>query len=423
MKVFPFDFDQRDFANGLRLVTIPTGIPGPVTLYIVVQAGSRNEVEPGRTGFAHFFEHMMFRGTKRFPPERYEKAMQAAGAATNAYTDDDLTAYHTTIAREDLESILDMEADRFQHLDYPEEAFRTEALAVLGEYNKDSTEPAFQLFETLRATAFDASPYRHTTMGFLADIENMPNLYEYSRAFHMRFYRPEYTTILVAGDIAPDEIAPLVERYWGGWQRGGYLVEIPAEPRHTASRRARVAWKQPTPPWVNVAYQSPGYWDDSSDSAALDLMVFLGFSESSPLYRDLVIEKQIADIVHAENPDRIDPYLFTAAARVRRREDVADVIDAIEATFQAFRESVVDEARLDAVKRRLRYGYALGLNSSEAIAASAARYVALRRTPGTINRLHEIYASLTPGDLQAAARKYFVDTSRAIVTLSHEEPA
>jgi zinc protease len=95
-KVFPYAYDQHDFPNGLRLITIPTDFPNVVALYIVVRAGSRNEVEPGKTGFAHFFEHMMFRGTKEFPPEKYQATLKQAGAAQNAYTTDDRTVYHTT---------------------------------------------------------------------------------------------------------------------------------------------------------------------------------------------------------------------------------------------------------------------------------------------------------------------------------------
>ena len=140
-KTFPYAYTQEDLPNGLRVVTIPTDFPNIVSLFIVVQTGSRNEVEPGHTGFAHLFEHVMFRGTAKFPPEKYEQVLQKAGAASNAFTSDDLTAYHTTFSKEDLETMLMMEADRFQNLKYPENVFRTESLAVLGEYNKNSAEP------------------------------------------------------------------------------------------------------------------------------------------------------------------------------------------------------------------------------------------------------------------------------------------
>lgn len=104
-KAFPYAYEQHDFANGLRLITIPTDYPNVVALYIVVQTGSRNEVEPGKSGFAHLFEHMMFRGTKAYPTAKYEATLKAAGAASNAYTSDDRTVYHTTFSKEDFDKI------------------------------------------------------------------------------------------------------------------------------------------------------------------------------------------------------------------------------------------------------------------------------------------------------------------------------
>src|SRR5580704_5757034 len=101
-KIFPYPYVQEDLPNGLRLITIPTDYPNIVSLYIVVGAGSRNETEPGKSGYAHLFEHLMFRGTAEYPPERYEKELQNAGAASNAFTSDDLTAFHTTFSKEDL---------------------------------------------------------------------------------------------------------------------------------------------------------------------------------------------------------------------------------------------------------------------------------------------------------------------------------
>ncbi|MCL5743882.1 MAG: insulinase family protein, partial [Acidobacteria bacterium] len=124
-RIFPYQYVQEDLPNGLRLITIPTDYPNIVALYIVVQTGSRNEVEPGKTGFAHLFEHMMFRGTAKYPPARYEEVLKRAGAASNANTSDDRTIYHTTFSKEDLEQILSMEADRFQNLKYTEAAFKT----------------------------------------------------------------------------------------------------------------------------------------------------------------------------------------------------------------------------------------------------------------------------------------------------------
>jgi zinc protease len=114
--ILPFKATERTLANGLKVIVVPTGFPNIVSIQIPVQTGSRNEVEPGKSGFAHFFEHMMFRGTPSYPPEKYQGIMTRAGARTNAYTTDDYTNYHATFAKEDLETILMVEADRFKNL-------------------------------------------------------------------------------------------------------------------------------------------------------------------------------------------------------------------------------------------------------------------------------------------------------------------
>ena len=123
--LLPFKAVEATLPNGLHVIVVPTGFPNLVSLQIPVQTGSRNEVEPGKSGFAHFFEHMMFRGTKKYPPEAYQAILTRSGARQNAYTSDDLTNYHVTFARDDLETILALEADRFRNLAYPEEAFKT----------------------------------------------------------------------------------------------------------------------------------------------------------------------------------------------------------------------------------------------------------------------------------------------------------
>ena len=149
-----------------------------------------------------------------------------------------------------------MEADRFQHLEYSPDAFKTETLAVLGEYNKNSASPMSKLLETLRATAFHTHTYQHTTMGFLADIQAFPGEYNYSRQFFSRYYRPENTTIIVAGDIDPKRVKSLVEDSWGAWKRGDYKPQIPAEPPQRQARVAHIDWPSPTLPWVALAYRA-----------------------------------------------------------------------------------------------------------------------------------------------------------------------
>src|SRR6266568_1078964 len=135
-RIVPFSVHQKLLENGLTVVVVPFDSPGLVAYWTIVRAGSRNEIEPGKTGFAHFFEHMMFRGTEAYPKDKYNAILKELGADHNAFTTDDYTAYHVLAPATGLETIMTIESDRFMNLKYPVEDFKKEAGAVLGEYNK-----------------------------------------------------------------------------------------------------------------------------------------------------------------------------------------------------------------------------------------------------------------------------------------------
>ena len=418
VKTFPFTYTQQDLPNGLRLVTIPTDSPNLVSIYVVVQTGSRNEVEAGKSGFAHLFEHMMFRGTAKYPPEKYNQVLQRAGAASNAFTSDDLTAYYTTFSKEDLPTILAMEADRFQTLKYTPEVFKTETGAVLGEYNKNSSDPEEKLDEVLHDTAFDRHTYKHTTMGFLKDVQDMPSQYDYSLKFFDRYYRPEYTTIVVAGDVDPKNVRALVDQYWGGWKRGSYHPDIPVEPAQQGARENHIDWPSPTLPLIDIAFHGPAYSDTSKEWAALDALATLAFSRNSDLYEKLVVREQKVDMLAANMAQSVDPNLWEVEARVKNASDLPYVRAQILETIKRFQDQPVAADKLDAAKNRRRYAFTMGLDNSQSVAAAVARYVALRRSPDTIDKLYSLYSQLTPADIQAAARKYLTENNRTIVTLT-----
>jgi zinc protease len=417
-KTFPFAYTQEDLPNGLRVVTIPTDFPNLVSVFIVVQAGSRNEVEPGKTGFAHLFEHVMFKGTEKYPPAKYEEILKRSGAASNASTSNDLTVYHATFSKPDLPQILAMEADRFQNLKYTPEVFKTETGAVLGEYNKNSSDPSEKLSEVLHDTAFDRHTYKHTTMGFLKDVQDMPNQYEYSLKFFDRYYRPEYTTIIVTGDVNARQVRALVTPQWGHWKRGGYQPDIPAEPPQQGPRENHVDWPAPTLPLITIAYKGPAYSDTQKDAVALDVLATVAFSRTSDLYQKLVIREQKVDSLTGGIPFTVDPDLFTIRARIKRVEDVQYVRDQILDTVKRFQNEAVARDKIEAVKSNERYAFALQLDNSESVAATVSRFVALRRTPATIDQLYALYSQLTPEDLREMARKYLVENGRTIVTLT-----
>src|SRR5687767_10595485 len=419
-KLFPYNYTIDDLPNGLRLITVPTDYPNLVALYIVVSTGSRNEIEKGKSGYAHLFEHLMFRGSEKFSANQRDEILKRAGADSNAYTTDDRTVYHEVFSKEDLDQVLELEADRFQRLKYEPDAYKTETNAVLGEFNKNSADPEEKLYEVMRATAYKRHTYSHTTMGFIEDIQDMPNQYDYSWEFYKRYYRPEYTTIVVVGDVNRVNTLALVKKYFGDWKRGSYSPTIPTEPEQTEPRTAHVPWPSETLPLIYVAFRGPAYSDVNKDKAALDLLAPIAFGENSDLFQRLVLKEQKVESLNYSSDNRMDPELFYVTARVKEEKDVDYVRQQILNTFQLFAKENVPQAKLDATRSRLRYSFALAMDSSEAIAGAMAPYIALRRSPETVDKLFSLYDTITPQDIREVAARYFVDSHRTIVTLATE---
>lgn len=420
-RILDLPYLERELDNGLKLIVVPTDTPGLVSLQIPVQTGSRNEVEHGKSGFAHFFEHMMFRGTPTYPADAYQAVIQAAGGDQNAYTSSDLTNYYINFTTGDLEKILEVEADRFQNLDYSEEQFRTEALAVKGEYLKNYANPLLKGFEVLSELAFDVHTYGHTTMGYFDDIVAMPDQMEYSRVFFDRWYRPEYTTVIVVGDVDPEVTAELVERYWGGWERGSYEVDIPVEPPLAGPRYSHLAWDGPTQPWLLNAWRGPAFDADSSDTPALMLLAELHFGNTSEIYQQLVVRERLVDQFFANAPTNKDPGLFTIGARLTDPAHAGAVVAAIQDTLLRARTEEFDARRLAETKSRVKYAFAATLNSAASIGATLARFVHHDRDPETLNRLYARFDRVTPAEIIAAANSVFTDANRVSVSIAAEE--
>ena len=180
----------------------------------------------------------------------------------------------------------------------------------------------------------------------------------------------------------------------------------------------QVTWPTPTLPLVNIAFRGPAYDDQSKDHAALDIISTMAFSSNSPLYRQLVLTEQKADELEPYYPNKRDPQLFEVMTRVKKPEDVKPVEERVLATFSSLKDTLVDAKELARVKQRLRYELALSMDNSEAIARTLAGFIALRRTPETINTLYDTYDKITPEDIREVARKYFTEKGRVVVTLT-----
>src|SRR5688500_12862653 len=269
-QVFPFPYETVVLENGFRAYLIKAGAPGQVAYVSIVRTGSRDEVEPGKSGFAHFFEHMMFRGTEKYP--NYDAETTKMGAFRNASTWADQTAYYLVANTEYLEKIMDIESDRFMNLKYAEPDFKTEAGAILGEYQNGAREPQRWLDERVREAAFDKHTYRHTTIGFETDVRAMPQAYEYSKTFYERFYRPENIVLVIAGDFDTAKTKQLISKYYGGWKPGYKAPAIEAEPPQEAPRDATVKYPGRTLPIISMNYRAPAWNPTDKSGVALEVL-------------------------------------------------------------------------------------------------------------------------------------------------------
>jgi zinc protease len=415
--ILPYATETRTLPNGLTVIVVPMPSDGLVAYWSIVRTGSRDEYEEGRSGFAHFFEHMMFRGTERHPADLYHRIITTIGADANAYTTDDYTAYHLSMAAEDLERVMDLESDRFQNLSYAESAFQTEAGAVYGEYRKSRSEPEFALYEALMAKAFERHPYGHTTLGYERDIAIMPTLYEYSREFLGRYYRPENTVLLVAGDVQAARLWPLVEKYYGGWQRGYVDPQIPTEPPQQTERRVEVEFDGQTLPLLHVAYKLPAYDPADRVRVAADLFADLAFGETSEAYRRLVLDEQVVEDLDAGAAYNRDPGLLDISARIKDAAKVDYVLGVIDETIARFRATPPDATRVADLQRRLRYGFLMGLQTPDSVAQRVAQFVALGGDLEGLDHLYATFAAITPADVHAAAELYLQAEQRTVGVL------
>ena len=415
--VFPYPHHSAVLDNGLQVLVVPMKSEGLVAYWTLVRTGSRDEFEEGRTGFAHFFEHMMFRGTEKYPAEVYNEKITSIGADANAFTTDDLTAYHLNIAAEDLELVMELESDRFMNLSYSEEVFQTEAGAVYGEYRKNRANPFFALSEGVYGAAFDEHTYRHTTMGFVEDIQRMPSLFEHSRDFFSRYYRPDNTILVIVGDVDPDATLAAAKKHYGAWKAGYTAPTIPEEPPQDGERRTSVQYDGRTLPLVWIAYKFPAFDPADRTIVASDVLCDLAFGETSELNKRLVLDEQVVDILNCGTSMSRDPKTANVIARIKDPAKVDYVIEQIDATFARFRETPPAAEKVDDLRKRLRYGFLMGLDTPGNVAGALFRVLAVTTDIGAVDEYYQTLSAVTPDDVREAARTYFVPERRTVALL------
>ena len=413
----PFTMEQTRYHTGLTVVVVPLHTPGVLGYGTIIRAGARNEVERGRTGYAHFFEHMMFRGTKRYPPPKYRAVLQDAGADDNASTSDDRTFFHIVARSDALARIAEIEGDRFQHLSYSKQAFQTEARAVLGEYRKSMANPWWKMWEVLQKTAFTRHTYRHTAMGFLSDIESMPRHYRYSRTFFKRYYRPDNAILIVTGDVTRDQVRKVVEQNYETWHGRAHRVRPKAEPAQKRPRLVRVPWTGRTVPRILIGYRIPAFDPTTVTPAALDVAAKLVFGKTSALYKDLVLDRRLVSSLKVDLSPHRDPSLFYVMVALHHPKDIEEVTHRIADALQDAATVPASQQAVARIRSHAKYALMLDLNTPKAVMDVLMRFVTPRGKASDLAAYLRQLDKVTPNDVAQVVHRFLVPAKASYVTL------
>ena len=414
---FPYPIHQRTLENGVQVVFVPQPTPGLVAYFTLLRVGSRNEVEPGRSGFAHFFEHLTFRGTKAHSGDDWNRITSSLGLESNAFTDDDLTAYWLAGPSSALPTIVELEADRFMNVDFGEDDFKVESRAVLGELLKDMASPDFKVQEAGRDLAFTRHTYKHTTMGFEKDVRSMPGGYQYALELYRRFYRPDNATVLVVGDFDEEEVFELVRRHYGPWRGKGEAPRVEPEPPQTQERQARLSWATPILPRVWTIWHAPGA-DDLDATAAQLLLWPLLFGRPSRLYRDLVLDRHLVEDMGGEFQPHRDPYLFGVELVLKGTDAEAPARAAIDRAIADVAAGKIDERLLADVKANVLATLVMQSDTPYRTGVWLAYYTALQGDPGYLDAVMSRVERVTGDDLVRFARRWLVPHNRTTVVVA-----
>ncbi len=332
-------------ANGMRIIVWPVHNIPNVALYNWVRAGSRNEA-PGITGLAHFFEHMMFNGTARRKAGDFDKLMEAQGGANNAFTSDDITVYQDWFPRTALELIFDLESDRIANLAFDPEVIESERGVVYSErrLGVDDNNHGY-LAEQVQAAAFVAHPYQFPTIGWPADIQSwqLGDLQKFFRTY----YAPNNQTLVLAGDVTPEEVFALARKYLEPIPRQAAPAPVlTREPEQTAERRMVVRRNAQTP-LVQYAYKALAAADPRAPALSMLLSILVD-GDASRLYRLLVEEKKVVIDLGGHWHEGFDPGLLWLYFTLPEATEP----DAVQAVIDAELARVVSEGVSDAELRR-----------------------------------------------------------------------
>jgi zinc protease len=409
------DYTMTTLSNGMQVVFLEDHSTPIVHAEIWYHVGSKNE-RGGRTGFAHLFEHMMFKGSKNVEPEGHPSWISSIGGQSNAYTTEDATVFWETVPAQYLPLVLWLEADRLATLRIDEDVFKTEREVVKEERRmRIDNQPYGRLNELIYNQAFTVHPYKHPTIGSMKDLEaaSIGDV----RDFFRTYYVPNNATLVLVGDFNTKEAQDLVARYLGRVPKSDRPVprDIPQEPPQTKERRVRLEESWPLPAVV-VAHHIT--YDGNPDSYPLHIASkVLSDGQSSRIYRKLVYEKQLALAAFGGGNIIEDPNLFYAVAIVQPGHTTEETITALIAELDQLRNEPINAGELQQAKNQFARDYIFSRESNKDKASQLGHAAVIHNDIKTADGEFDIFMNITQADVQRVARKYFTPENRLVITI------
>jgi zinc protease len=411
----PLEYERFTLPNGLTVILHEDHSTPIVHIQLWYHVGSKNE-KPGRTGFAHLFEHMMFKGSKNVGPEAHTSYISSVGGQVNAYTTDDETVFWETVPSQYLPLALWLEADRMATLRIDEETFAREREVVKEERRmRVDNQPYGRLTEILYEEAFTTHPYRHSTIGSMADLEAAS--IQDVRDFYATYYVPANATLVIAGDFDPAQARQFVDQYLGRVPKAAHAVprDIPAEPEKHAERRVEVETPWPLPA-VIVAHHIT--YDGHPDSYPLHIAAkVLSDGQSSRIYERLVYRDQLAVAAFGGATLIEHPNLFYAVAIVQPGHTPEEAARALISELERLKTEPISARELQRTKNQFARDYILSRQTIQQKASHLAHAEVIHDDITTADGEFDIFQNITAADVQRVAQAYFRTGNRLVLTL------
>ncbi|MEQ9559205.1 MAG: pitrilysin family protein [Rhodospirillales bacterium] len=396
--------------NGMQVVVVTNHRAPVVTHMVWYKVGSADE-SSGYSGIAHFLEHLMFKGTKTRKPGEFSKLIARYGGQENAFTSFDYTAYHQTIAREHLEMIMEMEADRMTNLVLTDEIIEPERQVVREERrSRTDNNPAAILSEHVSEALYRNYPYRRPIIGYDHEIVTMSrqNIID----FYKRWYAPNNAILVVAGDITAKELKPLAEKYYGVIPAAAPITrDRPTEPPQEAARIVAMQHTQVRQPSWRRSYLAPSYlYGETQHAYALQILTeILGGGGTSRLYRKLVInDRKAVSAGSYYDADPLGPGQFTVYGSPRPGVTLPEIEQAVDAELDRVAKDGVTADEVARAKKRLVASAVFARDSFTTGARTLGAALAVGQKVADVEAWPDRIAAVTAADIQAAAKHVFV---------------